>query len=111
MRGKIKHELALNGLDLKVAIETHTLNLCMELAKRGAGYTMVPRCVILSPETATVPQWARIADLEIVWSLFENTRRSHGHAVLHYRRAIRRLVEERLARGDWTGATGFGRAG
>lgn len=111
MRAKIEHELALNGLDLKVAIETDTLNLCMDLATRGAGYTVVPRCAILSPETATVPQWARIADLEIVWSLFENTRRSHSHAVLHCRRAIRRIVEGRLAKGDWTGATGFGRVG
>lgn len=105
MRAKIEHELALLGLDLKVAIETDTLNLCMDLAARGDGYTVVPRCALLSLETARTPHWARISDLEIVWSLFENTRRSHSHAVRHCRREIRKIVQEKLAEGDWTGAT------
>ncbi|MFN3312600.1 MAG: LysR family transcriptional regulator [Hyphomonas sp.] len=105
MRAKIEHELARMGLDLKVAIETDTLNLCLDLAARGAGYTVVPRCALLSLETIRAPNWAQIADLEIVWSLFENTRRSHSHAVRHCRREIRRIVQEKLAEGEWTGAT------
>lgn len=105
MRAKIEHELALLGLDLKVAIETDTLNLCLDLAARGDGYTVVPRCALLSLETVQAPHWARISDLEIVWSLFENTRRSHSHAVRHCRREIRKIVQERLLEGDWTGAT------
>ena len=105
MRGKIEHELALMGLDLKVVIETDTLNLCMDLASRGDGYTVVPRCALLSLETARAPQWARIGDLEIVWSLFENTHRSHSHAVRLCRREMHRIVREKLASGDWTGAT------
>jgi LysR family nitrogen assimilation transcriptional regulator len=105
MRAKIEHELALMGMDLRVAIETDTLNLCMDLAARGDGYTVVPRCALLSIETTKGPQWARIADLDIVWSLFENTRRSHSHAVRYCRREIRKIVQAKTEEGDWTFAT------
>lgn len=107
MRAKVEHELALMGLDLNVAIETDTLNLCLDLASRGAGYTVVPRCALLSLETTSTLHWAKISDLEIVWSLFENTRRSHSHAVRHCRREIGRIVQQKLAEGDWTDATGL----
>lgn len=71
-------------------------------------YKVVPRCALLSLEMSNDPQWARIGDLEIVWSLYENARRSHSHAVRHCRREIRRIVQGKLAGGDWTGATAIG---
>ncbi len=104
MRAKIEHEMAILGLDLNVAIETDTLNLCLDLASRGDGYTVVPRCALLSSGVTAYLKWARIDDLEIIWSLFENTRRSHSHAVRHCRSEIRRIVTEQMANGWWTGA-------
>lgn len=107
MRAKIEHQMAMLGLDLNVVIETDTLSLCLDLAARGDGYTVVPRCALISPGIPIEPRWRQIADMDIVWSLFENTKRSHSHAVRHCVREIKRIVSERLSEGDWTGATQF----
>lgn len=107
LRTNIEHEMALLGLDLNVAIETDTLNLCLELAARGQGFTVVPRCALLSSEMVVEMSWTRIADLKVVWSLFENAKRSHSQAVRHCRREVIRIVKQQLASGRWTGAREF----
>lgn len=104
MRATIEHEMAVLGLDLNVAIETDTLNLCLDLASRGDGYTIVPQCALLSSNLPSDTEWARVSNLEITWALFENKRRSHSHAVRFCRREIIRIVADQVSKGRWTGA-------
>ncbi|MEL7027843.1 MAG: LysR family transcriptional regulator [Pseudomonadota bacterium] len=104
IRKLVEQELAINQLDLNVAIETDTLSLCLAMAEVEAGYTITPRCALLSNPQFGDVTWAPIVNVPVRWSLFENLKRTHSPAVRKCRRLILELTASTIASGRWTGA-------
>ncbi|WP_158214036.1 LysR substrate-binding domain-containing protein [Pusillimonas sp. T2] len=82
LRQYVEHSLTRRGLRFRLAVETDTLNLCLEFARKGLGLTVLPGC-------AVQPQW--IGE-DMGWALREG------------RRLITTTLAESLSNGRWYGA-------
>jgi LysR family nitrogen assimilation transcriptional regulator len=81
-----------------------TISLCLELTRRGLGYTVMPFAALAGPLGKGVV-WAPIRGLSVTWSLFENERRSRFGAVRLARKTALDVVESLLADGLWPHAS------
>lgn len=104
VRQQIEHVLKRHGHPFKIAVEAETLTLCLELARQGVGYTVMPYCALHDHPYAASMSWAPIRKLELTWALVENEARLHSSAVRDTRRLLVDEVEQRLASGAWPGA-------
>jgi LysR family nitrogen assimilation transcriptional regulator len=104
LRVQLEHALLRKNFSFCVAVETDTLNLCLELAQKGIGYTAIPACALFNNERARYVSAAPIKGMFITWALCENEARSHSQAVREGKRLVFSTVEERLKEGKWIGA-------
>lgn len=104
LRAQLENALARKGMTFHVAVETDTLTLCMELARRGIGYTVVPACAVHYRAVTDSLSWAPLRGMYITWALCENQARSHSLAVREGRRLVFDVVREALASGYWFGS-------
>lgn len=104
IRNMVEQDLAKRGIDLNVAMETDTLSLCLTMCERNAGYTVTPRCALLSNAHIQGITWAPIEGEDVTWALFENRKRTHSQAVRKCRKMLLARVSEKLAQGQWSGA-------
>ncbi len=104
LRTHVENTLARKGMSFRVAVETDTLTLCMELARRGVGHTVVPACAVHFRAFVDSLSWAPLRGMFITWALCENEARSHSLAVREGRRLAFDVVEEALGSGDWFGS-------
>ena len=104
IRNTIEQRTAAQGIALTVAIAPDTLALCLAMCSREVGYSITPRCALISNPQFSDVTWAPIRGLDVTWSLFENPRRTHSQAVRKCRRLLTSLVNESIASGKWTGA-------
>ncbi len=83
-------------------IEAETLSLCLELARSGLGFTVMPYSAIhetIAPDSALVA--APIEDVDITWALCTNRARSHSVSVQRITTALRTFVSSRIKSGEW----------
>jgi LysR family nitrogen assimilation transcriptional regulator len=104
LRAQVEHTLARKGMSFKVAVETDTLTLCLDLARRSVGYTVVPACAVHAHGFGDSISWAPIRGLYMTWALCENQARSHSSAVRESRQLIFETVAGSLRAGHWFGA-------
>jgi LysR family nitrogen assimilation transcriptional regulator len=86
-----------------------TISLCLELTRRGLGYTVMPFAALAGPLGKGVV-WAPIRGLSVTWSLFENERRSRFGAVRLARKTSLDVIERLLAGRQWPHARWVGEA-
>ena len=110
LRTQIENSLQRRGLKFSIGVETDTLRLCMELARQGAGLTVVPACAVYQHALGDELKWAPIKGLYLTWALFENEARSHSPAVQEGRRLFLETLKTQLAQGHWFGAEPVGAA-
>ncbi|MEM8935022.1 MAG: LysR family transcriptional regulator [Pseudomonadota bacterium] len=110
IRKMIEQELAIHQTDFNVAIEVDTLGLSLAMAARDLGYSITPRCALLSNPQFTDVTWAPISNLFLQWSLFENLKRTHSQAVRKCRRLIFDLTAKSAASKRWGGAQSLQRS-
>lgn len=99
IRVKIEHEMAMRDLDLQVAIETDTMALCLELAAKGLGHTVVPQGALLNPVGQMERCWAPIDAIFIDWAMLVNSRRTHSQAVRSCRNLLVQMVQTAVRAG------------
>ena len=104
LRTQIENTLMRRGLKFSIGVETDTLRLCMELARQGAGLTIVPACAVYEHPMAEDIKWAPLKGQYLTWALFENEARSHSPAVQEGRRLFLKTLKTQLAKGHWFGA-------
>jgi LysR family nitrogen assimilation transcriptional regulator len=104
LRAQVEHTLSRKGMAFRLVVETDTLTLCLELARRGIGYTVVPACAVHTHGLGKSISWAPIRGLYMTWALCENQARTHSPAVREGRRLVFATVVEALASGQWFGA-------
>jgi LysR family nitrogen assimilation transcriptional regulator len=105
IRTYIENALARQGHAFHTMIEIDAMNLTMELARAGVGYTVTPCCAICAePHRAQGLSWSPIAGMYITWALCENETRSHSPAVQEGRKLVVELVAQIAGLGAWFGA-------
>ena len=91
-------------MSFRVLVETDTLTLCLDLARRGVGYTVVPACAVHYAGFRDVIAWAPLRGMYMSWALCENQARTHSPAVREGRRLVFETVAAALASKAWYGA-------
>jgi LysR family nitrogen assimilation transcriptional regulator len=104
LRAQVEHTLARKGMSFRVLVETDTLTLCLDLARRGVGYTVVPACAVHYARFSEVITWAPLRGMYMSWALCENQARTHSPAVREGRRLVFETVAAALASKAWYGA-------
>lgn len=104
LRATVENALTHEGMTMNVSVETDTLTLCMDLARRGVGYTVVPACAVRFHGYEDTVSWAPIRGLYITWALCENQARTHSAAVREGRRLVFEMVSAAIKSHDWFGA-------
>lgn len=108
LRAQVEHALTRKGMTMNVAVETDTLTLCMELARRGVGSTVAPACAVNYQRFGEVVSWAPIRGLFMTWALCENQARTHSAAVREGRRLVFETVAAAIKSREWFGAEPVG---
>lgn len=104
LRMQLERAMQDEGLKLRVAVESDTLSICMEMAAQGAGWTVVPISSLHGAFWNGATSHAPLEGQSIAWALWDNEARSHSSAVKEGRRLALALIESVLATGSWTGA-------
>lgn len=110
LRAHVEHSMIRKGMSFQLAVETDTLTLCLDLARRGIGFTVVPACSLSSSGMADSISWAPIRGLYLTWALCENQARNHSQAVREGRRHVISTIAQALAGDIWFGAEPVGTA-
>lgn len=110
LRTQIENALNRKSMTFRTIVETDTLRLCLELAGRSSGYTVVPACALQGHGLGDSIQWAPIKGMYLTWALYENEARAHSQAVLEGRRLLLSTLAESLESGSWYGAENVGRS-
>jgi LysR family nitrogen assimilation transcriptional regulator len=108
LREQIEHMLRRKGMEFRIAVETDTLTLCLELAQQGMGYAVVPACAIYQHSLGNTISWAPVQGMFVTWALLENRARTHSQAVREGRKVVIHTVAESLAARTWFGAERVG---
>ena len=110
LRGLVEHSLARKGMAFRLAVETDTLTLCLDMARQGVGLTVVPACSLFENPILDEVSWTPLRGLYMTWTLCENPARMHSQAVREGRRLVMSGVSQALATKDWFGASAVGNA-
>ena len=110
LRILVEHTLAREGMTFRLAVETDTLTLCLDLARRGVGHTVVPACAVHAHVIGQSICWSPVRGLNMTWALCENQGRMHSQAVREGRRLVFETVADALASRSWFGAEPVGTA-
>lgn len=105
LSSQVEHMLKRKGMVFKVAVETDTLGLCLDLAREGIGYTIMPACTLHDHAHITdTMSWAPIQGLYLTWALNESLARSHSQAVHEGRKVALKTLAATLEAKVWFGA-------
>jgi LysR family nitrogen assimilation transcriptional regulator len=102
IRAQVENAIRRAGSAYRCRFEAETVALCLELTRRGLGYTVTPSCALhdrlLQDEELTA---APIRNLTVTWALHINRAREHSVAVLALTAALRNFVVATIAAGEW----------
>jgi len=108
LRTQIENALNRKSMTFRTIVETDTLRLCLELASRRFGHTVVPACALHGHGLGKAIQWAPVKGMYLTWALYENEARSHSQAALEGRRLLLSTLAASLEPGTWYGAEAIG---
>jgi LysR family transcriptional regulator, nitrogen assimilation regulatory protein len=95
----VENQLRRNTHSYQSAMEIEALALCLELAKEGAGYTVMPFSAIhdhlLGGEFSAAP----VRGLFVTWALHISEAREHATSVRQTRQLLEAVVRERVSSG------------
>lgn len=103
LRNQVENGMIRKGLQFHLALETDTLALCMDFARLGIGYTVVPAGALCEPGLGDCVSWTPLRGMYLTWALFENEDRSHSHAVSEGRSLALRVISKSLKTRRWQG--------
>ena len=102
IRAYVEHAVTRAGHTYRNRIEAETLSLCLELTRRGLGYTVMPYCALHGRlDDSTELRGAPISGLSLTWDLCVNRARMHTVAVRAVAKSLRTFLEARIKSGDW----------
>ena len=110
IRAYVENAVTRAGQIYRNRIEAETLTLCLELTRRGLGYTVMPYCALHGRlDDGTELRGAPITGLSLTWDLCVNRARVHTVAVRAVAKSLRAFVESQILSGDWPLAEAIGK--
>jgi LysR family nitrogen assimilation transcriptional regulator len=103
-RIQVERELERKGMQFRLAVETDTLSLCLDLARRGIAFTVVPASSLHGQQPDRTISWAPVKGLFVTWAFCENVDRMHSQAVREGRKLFLREVSDVVIAENWLGA-------
>ncbi len=100
IRAHLENAMRRGGFSYRGRIEAETLTLCVELTRRGLGYTTLPASALVGRRAGEFSA-APIKGMGVVWNLCLNRARSHSVVVRETAEAIRELTARQIARHVW----------
>lgn len=102
IRVQVERAVAETGGAYQRRIDAEALPLCVELVRRGLGFTVMPYSAIhenalIGADLVAAP----IEDVDITWALCANRLRSHSVSVQRVSSALRNFIVARVEAGDW----------
>ena len=102
IRAQIENAISRAGYAYRCRFEAETVALCLELTRRGLGYTVTPACalhdrLLQNEDLAAAP----IRNLTVTWALHINRAREHSVAVRALTTALRNFVIATIAARKW----------
>ncbi|MES2535838.1 MAG: LysR family transcriptional regulator [Pseudomonadota bacterium] len=104
LRTQLENALLRKNYSFRLTVEVDSLTLCLDMARKGIAYTVIPACALSHNHLADTVSIAPIQNMYMTWTLYENEARSHSQAVRQGRSLILGIIDERLAEGKWFGA-------
>jgi LysR family nitrogen assimilation transcriptional regulator len=105
VRTQVENALRRAGHAYRSRFEAETLPLCLELARRGLGFTVMPASAlqgrVLRDEGLTA---APIKNLTVTWALHINRSRDHSVAVRALTASLRSFIVDTISAGRWQSA-------
>ncbi|MBV8744772.1 MAG: LysR family transcriptional regulator [Xanthobacteraceae bacterium] len=102
IRAQIENAIRRAGYAYRCRFEAETVALCLELTRRGLGYTVTPSCAldnrVFQDEDLTA---APIRNLTVTWALHINRAREHSVAVRALTTALRNFVVATISARKW----------
>lgn len=92
IRNNVVSFLKRHAQTYKRAAEVETLALCVDLAKNGLGYTVLPYCALHDSPDLDALSFAPIKGLFITWSMFRSEERRRSLAL----QQVAKVLEERM---------------
>jgi LysR family nitrogen assimilation transcriptional regulator len=98
----VENTVRRHGYEYHNRFEAETLSLCLELARRGLGYTVMPYCALHGQlEEGSALSAAPIDKLSVTWALHVNRAREHAVVVRSLASALRNFISDQLKSGEW----------
>ncbi len=102
IRAYVEHAVTRAGHTYRNRIEAETLSLCLELTRRGLGYTVMPYCALHGRlDDGDELRGAPITGLSLTWDLCVNRARVHTVAVRAVAKSLRTFVATQIKSGAW----------
>jgi LysR family nitrogen assimilation transcriptional regulator len=102
IRAYVENAVHRAGKQYHNRIEAETLALCLELVRRGLGYTIMPSCALIGQlEDPNALRGAPVSGLSLTWNLCVNRARLHTVVVRAVAEALREFVEARVRSKEW----------
>jgi LysR family transcriptional regulator, nitrogen assimilation regulatory protein len=102
IRSYVENAMIRAGQAYRNRIEAETLSLCLELTRRGLGYTVMPYCALHGRlDRASELRGAPISGLTLSWDLCVNRTRMHSVMVRAVAEELRKFVETQVHAGGW----------
>lgn len=96
LRRLVEEAMRRGGHAPEVVAEVDTLGLCLDLARRGLGLTVVPISSLADGLLGDRISWSPMPEVTVAWALLENEARGHAAAVRQGRRLALGIVREHV---------------
>ena len=101
VRAQVEHALRRAGCAYHSQFDADTPSLCLELTRRGLGFTVMPYCAVHgrveSGEFAAAP----IRNLRVIWAMHVNRAREHSATVRALTKDLRAFIAAQVSSGKW----------
>lgn len=102
IRAHVEHAIHRTGGTYHNRLDAEMPSLCLELVRRGLGYTVMPYCVLHGKvDGASDLSAAPIKNLKVIWALHINRSREHSVTVRTVIQELRSFMKTLVASGDW----------
>jgi LysR family nitrogen assimilation transcriptional regulator len=101
VRAQIEHALHRAGGNYNSRFEADTPSLCLELTRRGLGFTIMPYCAVHGRIEGAEFTAAPVKNLNVIWAMHISRAREHLASVRTLTSDLRAFIAAQISEGQW----------
>ena len=91
----------LDSANYNSRFEADTPSLCLELTRRGLGFTIMPYCAVHGRIESAEFTAAPVRNLNVIWAMHINRAREHLASVRTLTSDLRAFIAAQISEGQW----------